>query len=142
MSVSLYMPEGPKPEGTTSFRRAPAEGAQQTSTPKRPELGLGFQPEARLMRPFFLILRDLALRPSKSKRISHFTRELAKRFSDKTPTTVNEMMKRLDDFVRSERSFAKTELPTGKTEEQHRKSYFPLVRKDDRPFRNNNHVTD
>ncbi|GJS21644.1 reverse transcriptase domain-containing protein [Tanacetum coccineum] len=53
--------------------------------------------------------------------------ELAKRFSDKTPTTVNEMMKRLDDFVRSESAFAQTELPKGETREQHRKSYFPLL---------------
>ncbi|GKF50111.1 hypothetical protein Tco_0143362 [Tanacetum coccineum] len=34
------------------------------------------------------------------------------------------------------------ELPKGKTGEQHQKSYFPSVRKDDCPFRNNNHVTD
>ncbi|GJX18765.1 reverse transcriptase domain-containing protein [Tanacetum coccineum] len=53
--------------------------------------------------------------------------ELVKRFSDKAPTTVNEMMRRLDDFVRSEKAFAQTELPKGKTWEQHRKSYFPLA---------------
>ncbi|GJX05049.1 reverse transcriptase domain-containing protein [Tanacetum coccineum] len=68
--------------------------------------------------------------------------ELAKRFSDKTPTTVTEMMRRLDDFVRSEKYFAQTELPKGETRVQHRKLYFPPVRKDDRPFRNNHHVTD
>nr|GEY52239.1 hypothetical protein [Tanacetum cinerariifolium] len=68
--------------------------------------------------------------------------ELAKRFSDKAPTTVNEMVKRLDDFVRFERAFAQTKLPKGETGEQHRKSSFPLVRKDDCPFRNNNHVID
>nr|GEU90825.1 hypothetical protein [Tanacetum cinerariifolium] len=62
--------------------------------------------------------------------------ELAKRFSNKSPTTVNEMMRRLDDFVRSEKAFAKTKLLKGKTGEQHRKSYFPLGRKDDRPYRN------
>nr|GEV40871.1 ABC transporter F family member 1 [Tanacetum cinerariifolium] len=67
--------------------------------------------------------------------------ELAKRFSDKASTIVNEMMRRLDDFVRSERAFTQTELPKGKTRE-HRKSYFPTVRKDDRLFRNNNHITD
>ncbi|GJT50423.1 reverse transcriptase domain-containing protein [Tanacetum coccineum] len=37
--------------------------------------------------------------------------ELAKLFSDKAPTTVNGMMKRLVDFVRSEKAFAQTELP-------------------------------
>ncbi|GJX36364.1 hypothetical protein Tco_0247921 [Tanacetum coccineum] len=34
--------------------------------------------------------------------------ELAKRFSDKAPTTVNEMIRRLDDFVRSKRAFVQT----------------------------------
>ncbi|GJR84539.1 reverse transcriptase domain-containing protein [Tanacetum coccineum] len=62
--------------------------------------------------------------------------ELAKRFSDKAPKTINEMMKRLDDFVRSEKAFAQTDLPKGETREQHRRSYFPPTRKDDRPFRN------
>ncbi|GJW10826.1 hypothetical protein Tco_1576653 [Tanacetum coccineum] len=41
--------------------------------------------------------------------------ELAKRFSDKVPTTVNEMMEMLDDFVRSEAAYANTELPKGET---------------------------
>ncbi|GJW49530.1 reverse transcriptase domain-containing protein [Tanacetum coccineum] len=68
--------------------------------------------------------------------------ELAKRFSDKAPTTVNEMMKRLDDFVRSEKAFAQTKLPKGEMGEQHQKSYFPPARRDDCPFWNNNHVTD
>nr|GEW22067.1 reverse transcriptase domain-containing protein [Tanacetum cinerariifolium] len=67
--------------------------------------------------------------------------KLAKCFSDKAPTTVNEMMKRLDDFFLSEKAFAQTKLSKGKTREQHRKSYFLPVRKDDRPL-NNNHVTD
>nr|GEW29953.1 reverse transcriptase domain-containing protein [Tanacetum cinerariifolium] len=40
--------------------------------------------------------------------------ELANRFSNKVPTTVNEMMERLDDFVRSEEAYARTELPKGK----------------------------
>ncbi|GKE64372.1 reverse transcriptase domain-containing protein, partial [Tanacetum coccineum] len=62
--------------------------------------------------------------------------ELAKRFLDKAPRTVNEMMKRLDDFVRSEMAFAQMELLKGKTGEQHRKSYLPPTRKDDHPFRN------
>nr|GEX80869.1 hypothetical protein [Tanacetum cinerariifolium] len=83
----------------------------------------------------------------KVKKISSFMDllkclELAKCFSDKAPTTVNEMMKRLDDFVRSERAFAQTELPKGETGEQHQKSYFPSTQRDDRPLRNNNHVTD
>nr|GEZ80262.1 reverse transcriptase domain-containing protein [Tanacetum cinerariifolium] len=46
--------------------------------------------------------------------------ELAKRFSKKFPATVNEMMERLDDFVRSEEAYASTELPKGETGESHR----------------------
>ncbi|GJU66043.1 hypothetical protein Tco_1252302 [Tanacetum coccineum] len=63
--------------------------------------------------------------------------EFAKRFSNKAPPTVNEMMRRLDGFVRSEKAFAQKELPKGETGEQHQKSYFLPVRKDDSPYRNN-----
>nr|GFB38950.1 reverse transcriptase domain-containing protein [Tanacetum cinerariifolium] len=48
--------------------------------------------------------------------------ELAKRFSNKVPTTVNEMMERLDDFVRSEESYARTKLSKGEVGETHRKT--------------------
>nr|GEX37827.1 reverse transcriptase domain-containing protein [Tanacetum cinerariifolium] len=51
--------------------------------------------------------------------------ELAKCFLDKVPTTVNEMMERLDDFVRSEEAYASTELPKGETRESRRKISFP-----------------
>nr|GEV70145.1 reverse transcriptase domain-containing protein [Tanacetum cinerariifolium] len=51
--------------------------------------------------------------------------EIAKRFSDKFPTTVNEMMERLDDFVRSEEAYASTKLPKGETRESHRKISLP-----------------
>nr|GEW29359.1 hypothetical protein [Tanacetum cinerariifolium] len=37
--------------------------------------------------------------------------ELEKHLSDKAPLTVSEMMRRLDDFILSERAFAQTELP-------------------------------
>ncbi|GJT05335.1 hypothetical protein Tco_0839797 [Tanacetum coccineum] len=47
--------------------------------------------------------------------------ELAKRFSNKAPTTVDKMMMRVDDFVRSKEAFARTELPKGETGEDHRK---------------------
>ncbi|GJZ85492.1 reverse transcriptase domain-containing protein, partial [Tanacetum coccineum] len=62
--------------------------------------------------------------------------ELAKRFSDKVPTTVNEMMERLDDFVRSDEAYANTELPKGETGESHRKISLPFNERDTRPFRN------
>ncbi|GJX41292.1 hypothetical protein Tco_0256282 [Tanacetum coccineum] len=39
--------------------------------------------------------------------------DLAKRYCDKVPKMVDEMMVRLDDFVRSEEAFASTELPKG-----------------------------
>ncbi|GJU57913.1 reverse transcriptase domain-containing protein [Tanacetum coccineum] len=64
------------------------------------------------------------------------SQELAKRFSDKVPTTVNEMMERLDDFVRSEAAYASTELPKGETGEAHRKTSLPFNGRDVQPFRN------
>ncbi|GKG54529.1 hypothetical protein Tco_0560184, partial [Tanacetum coccineum] len=44
---------------------------------------------------------------------AHKCPELAKRYSDKVSKTVDEMMNRLDDFVRLEKAFASTELPIG-----------------------------
>nr|GEW29975.1 reverse transcriptase domain-containing protein [Tanacetum cinerariifolium] len=60
--------------------------------------------------------------------------ELAKRFSDKVPTTVNEMMERLDYFVRSEEAYASTELTKGETRESHRKMSLPFNGRDTHPF--------
>nr|GEV35328.1 reverse transcriptase domain-containing protein [Tanacetum cinerariifolium] len=40
--------------------------------------------------------------------------ELARRFVDQVPQTVTEMIKRVDDFVKSEEAFKSTELPKGK----------------------------
>nr|GEW14748.1 reverse transcriptase domain-containing protein [Tanacetum cinerariifolium] len=51
--------------------------------------------------------------------------ELAKRFSNKVSTTVNERMERLDGFVRSEEAYASIELPKGEMGESHRKTSFP-----------------
>ncbi|GJX77201.1 reverse transcriptase domain-containing protein [Tanacetum coccineum] len=64
---------------------------------------------------------------------AHKFPELAKRYSDKVPKTVDEMMTRLDDFVRSEEAFASTELPKGEASEASRKSTGPVSRRDD-PF--------
>ncbi|GJT86327.1 reverse transcriptase domain-containing protein [Tanacetum coccineum] len=44
--------------------------------------------------------------------------ELARRFSDQVPKTVTEMMKRVDDFVKSEEAFKNTELPKGEFPEK------------------------
>nr|GEV90981.1 reverse transcriptase domain-containing protein [Tanacetum cinerariifolium] len=44
---------------------------------------------------------------------AHKYPELAARYSDKVPKTVDEIMTRLDDFVRSEEAFSSTELPKG-----------------------------
>ncbi|GKD80769.1 reverse transcriptase domain-containing protein [Tanacetum coccineum] len=44
--------------------------------------------------------------------------ELARRFSDQVPQTVTEMMKRVDDFIKSEEAFKSTELPKGEQPEK------------------------
>ncbi|GJS03652.1 hypothetical protein Tco_0320160, partial [Tanacetum coccineum] len=62
--------------------------------------------------------------------------ELAKLFLDKVPTTVNEMMERLDDFVQSEAAYANTELSKGETGEAYRKASLPFNGRDARPFQN------
>nr|GEX56424.1 Toll/interleukin-1 receptor (TIR) domain-containing protein [Tanacetum cinerariifolium] len=49
---------------------------------------------------------------------SHKFLELAKCFSDSTPKTVDEMLKRLDDYLRSEEAFCSTELPRELAENQ------------------------
>nr|GEV13180.1 reverse transcriptase domain-containing protein [Tanacetum cinerariifolium] len=51
--------------------------------------------------------------------------KLAKRFSNKAPTMVDEMMVRVDDFFRSEEAFARTELPKGEMGEKLQKSFSP-----------------
>nr|GEW95009.1 reverse transcriptase domain-containing protein [Tanacetum cinerariifolium] len=56
--------------------------------------------------------------------------------TDKVPATINEMMERLDDFVRSEEAYAITELLKGETRESHRKISLPFNGRDTRPFRN------
>ncbi|GJS29146.1 reverse transcriptase domain-containing protein [Tanacetum coccineum] len=53
---------------------------------------------------------------------AHKCPKLAKRFSDKVPKTVDEMMARLDDFVRSEEAFTSIELPKGEVSEASKKS--------------------
>ncbi|GJZ77474.1 reverse transcriptase domain-containing protein [Tanacetum coccineum] len=50
--------------------------------------------------------------------------ELARRFADQVPQTVTEMMKRVDDFVKSEEAFKSTVLPKGEQSEKgHRTLY-------------------
>ncbi|GJR21897.1 reverse transcriptase domain-containing protein [Tanacetum coccineum] len=44
--------------------------------------------------------------------------ELARRFSDQVPQTVTEMMKRVDDFVKSDKAYKSTELPKGEHPER------------------------
>nr|GEV19742.1 hypothetical protein [Tanacetum cinerariifolium] len=62
--------------------------------------------------------------------------ELAKRFSNKVPTTVNEIMERLDDFVRSEEAYTRTELPKEEVGETHCKTSLSFNRRDNRLSRN------
>ncbi|GKB49582.1 reverse transcriptase domain-containing protein, partial [Tanacetum coccineum] len=61
---------------------------------------------------------------------SHKCPELAKRFSDNIPKTVDEMLKRVDDYLRSEEAFRSTELPRG--EFQRRDAPVPWVQRNDR----------
>nr|GEX72785.1 hypothetical protein [Tanacetum cinerariifolium] len=59
--------------------------------------------------------------------------ELAKHFFEKVPTTVNEIMERSDDFVRSKEAYASTELPKGETGEYRGRDTYRLNRpRDDR----------
>ncbi|GKB51090.1 hypothetical protein Tco_0901843 [Tanacetum coccineum] len=52
---------------------------------------------------------------------AHKFPKLAKRYSDKVPKTVDEMMVRMDDFVRSEEAFANTELHKGEVSKASKK---------------------
>ncbi|GJX06550.1 reverse transcriptase domain-containing protein [Tanacetum coccineum] len=49
---------------------------------------------------------------------SHKCRELSKCFSDNIPKTVDEMLKRVDDYLRSEEAFRNTELPKGEFQQK------------------------
>ncbi|GJX13393.1 hypothetical protein Tco_0205151, partial [Tanacetum coccineum] len=44
--------------------------------------------------------------------------ELARQFSDQVPKTVTKMMRRVDDFVKSEETYKSTELPKGEHPEK------------------------
>ncbi|GJT64395.1 reverse transcriptase domain-containing protein [Tanacetum coccineum] len=50
--------------------------------------------------------------------ISYKCPELAKRFSDSIPKTVDELLKRVDDYLRSEEAFRNTELPKGEFQQK------------------------
>ncbi|GJR02794.1 hypothetical protein Tco_0525778 [Tanacetum coccineum] len=63
---------------------------------------------------------------------AHKCPELAKRYSDKVPKKVDEMMVRLDDFVRSEEAFASTELPKGELSKTSKKLGRLTSRRKDR----------
>ncbi|GKA15438.1 reverse transcriptase domain-containing protein [Tanacetum coccineum] len=56
--------------------------------------------------------------------------ELAKRFASSVPKTVDEMMKRLDEFVRAEEAYALAELPLGESRDIHRRLSFPAGSRD------------
>ncbi|GJT29574.1 reverse transcriptase domain-containing protein [Tanacetum coccineum] len=50
---------------------------------------------------------------------SHKCPELAKHFSDSIPKTVDEILKRVDDYLRSEEAFRNTELPNGEFQQKY-----------------------
>ncbi|GJS62947.1 reverse transcriptase domain-containing protein [Tanacetum coccineum] len=56
--------------------------------------------------------------------------ELAKRFASNVPKTVDEMMKRLDEFVRAEEAYTRAELPPGESRNIHRRLSFPAGSRD------------
>ncbi|PWA61576.1 reverse transcriptase domain-containing protein [Artemisia annua] len=64
--------------------------------------------------------------------------ELAKRFSEKIPKTVTEMMMRVDDFIRSEKAYRTAEIPRGEKLDAYRRDN-PTYRQDQNsnrpPFR-------
>ncbi|GJZ44708.1 hypothetical protein Tco_0591963 [Tanacetum coccineum] len=60
--------------------------------------------------------------------------ELAKRFSSNIPKTVDEMMRRVDEFVRAEEAYARTELPPG-PRDVHQRLTFPTSTRNDRDNR-------
>ncbi|GJZ40059.1 reverse transcriptase domain-containing protein [Tanacetum coccineum] len=51
-------------------------------------------------------------------------------FASNVPKTVNEMMKRLDEFVRAEEAYALAELPPGESRDIHRRLSFPAGSRD------------
>nr|GEU98255.1 reverse transcriptase domain-containing protein [Tanacetum cinerariifolium] len=53
---------------------------------------------------------------------SHNFPKLAKRFSDSIPKTVDEMLKRVDDYLRSKEAFRNTELPKGVVTDIHKRT--------------------
>ncbi|GKC83717.1 hypothetical protein Tco_1139434 [Tanacetum coccineum] len=57
---------------------------------------------------------------------------LAKRYSDKVPKAVDEIMARLDDFVRSEEAFSSTELPKSEVSEAFKKLAGLISKREDR----------
>ncbi|GJY75421.1 hypothetical protein Tco_0480537 [Tanacetum coccineum] len=66
---------------------------------------------------------------------AHKCLELAKRFSNKVPRTVDEMMIRVDDFVQFEEALASTELPKGEAYKHFKKPYHSGPRRDDQSLR-------
>nr|GEW71682.1 hypothetical protein [Tanacetum cinerariifolium] len=66
---------------------------------------------------------------------SHKFPKLAKRYSDNVPKTVDEMMTRLDDFVRSEEAFASTKLPKGEASGTSGRPVVPISRREDRFYK-------
>ncbi|GJU04334.1 reverse transcriptase domain-containing protein [Tanacetum coccineum] len=56
--------------------------------------------------------------------------ELSKRFASNVPKTVDEMMKRLDEFVRAEEAYALAELPLRESRYIHRRLSFPAGSRD------------
>ncbi|GJS14503.1 hypothetical protein Tco_0408975 [Tanacetum coccineum] len=59
---------------------------------------------------------------------SHKCPKLSKRLSNSIPKTVDEMLKRIDDYVRSEEAFRDTELPKGEFQQKETPEHRPPFR--------------
>ncbi|GJX35439.1 hypothetical protein Tco_0246996 [Tanacetum coccineum] len=62
---------------------------------------------------------------SSSSWIHKSSEKLAKRFSSNIPKTIDEMMRRVDEFVRAEEANALMKLPPGESRDIHRRLSFP-----------------
>ncbi|GJX06500.1 hypothetical protein Tco_0194432 [Tanacetum coccineum] len=105
------------------FERLPAGSIDEWSELRRPERWM--------VEPGFILDIPEIMKISSFMDAYKFP-ELAKRYSDKVPKTLDEMMVRHDDFVRSEEAFANTELPKGEVSESSRKAQGLVSRREER----------
>ncbi|GKB00600.1 hypothetical protein Tco_0828593 [Tanacetum coccineum] len=119
---------------TTKFstRRACFKDPTEITKIVRKEKGTLIAFKERWMVETGFILGVLKIMKISSLMNAHKCPELAKQYSNKVLKTLDEMMVRLDDFVRSEEAFAITELLKGELSEPSKKASCPINIRDDR----------